>query len=215
MTEPHRLYPLEDGLGFVELAGHSGGDLAVVNAARVSYGKRSEKITEKDSKLIWYLMRNKHGTPFEHAVYNFRVRAPLFVVHQWERHRIASYNEESGRYIELRGDFYTPSPNLVDDVTPDQAGDMRVHWHTSFGLYQRFLSEGMSRERARMVLPSSLYKEFWWTVNARSLMNFLELRNDDHAQWEIRRYAQVLEVFFAQTMPHTYDAFCANSRITP
>lgn len=128
---------------------------------------------------------------------------------------MASYNEESGRYIELRRDFYTPSPNLLNDVTLDQAGDMREHWHRSFALYQRFIEEGMTRERARLVLPSSLYKEFWWTVNARSLMNFIELRTDQHAQFEIRQYANALEEIFGRVCPHTHLAFCDNGRTAP
>src|ERR1700727_959239 len=100
--------PLSDDISSLELIQVMGDDLSVVNAARVSFGKRSEKMTVKDEKLIGYLMRNQHGTPFEHVAFQFRVRAPLFVVHQWERHRMASYNEESGRYIELRPDYYTP-----------------------------------------------------------------------------------------------------------
>ena len=199
------MYPLKDSLGFVELINVLGSDLTVVNAARVSYGKRSEEMDEKAAKLIAYLLKNKHGTPFEHVVFQFRVRAPLFVVHQWERHRMASYNEESGRYIELRPDFYFPENANAYSYIAQKAVD----------LYHDLLSEGEPKERARMVLPQNLYKEFWWTVNARSLMNFLALRNDDHAQWEIRQYAIALEGIFEDVCPHTYDAFVAYGRVAP
>jgi len=209
--------PLDDGISSLELIDQMGGDLSVVNAARVSYGKRSEVVTEKDQKLISYLMRNQHGTPFEHVTFQFRVRAPLFVVHQWERHRVASYNEESGRYIELREDFYTPSGDRLDlgEYSEDSLSHMREHWERSWDLYQMFIARGMARELARIVLPVSLYKEFWWTVNARSLMNFIELRADDHAQWEIRRYAEVLEETYQFYCPNLQKAFFLNGRKAP
>jgi thymidylate synthase (FAD) len=454
--------PLDDGISSLELIDQMGGDLSVVNAARVSYGKRSEVVTEKDQKLISYLMRNQHGTPFEHVTFQFRVRAPLFVVHQWERHRMAclpasaliatqqprgtvyqkpigkmyedwkngiqthngstpyraklpgnqhpllrtlnletdlvetahavdiyeagvkpvirvelasghvlhctrehliwtsegweqagnlteaalvartghvvrgeplgipsrlregiqfwaaerkheliqpvdlcylceekfayedldldhvvpvaedlaralditnlkpackqchrgktnseqalsrrrrqvlgaryervvstapageemtydiampapwhnfiadgivvhnSYNEESGRYIELRPDFY---------IKKDQWQHLRADSaRRAFTQYQQMIAEGCSKEDARTVLPASLYKEFWWTVNARSLMNFIELRADDHAQWEIRRYAEVLEEIFKHFCPNLQKAFFLNGRKAP
>lgn len=209
--------PLGDGISSVELVNSMGSDLSIVNAARVSYGKRSNNWTEKDERLVRYLITHKHGTPFEHITYQFRVRAPLFVVHQWERHRMASYNEESGRYIELRDDFYTPSLTR-EDLGTDAAlslSNMRDHWRHSFGLYKTLIGRGMSNELARTVLPVSLYKEFWWTVNARSLMNFLELRTDEHAQWEIRQFALAIEQVFSKVTPATHKAWVANGRIAP
>jgi thymidylate synthase (FAD) len=209
--------PLSDGVSSLELLDIMGNSLSVVNAARVSFGKKSSLMSEKDEKLIGYLMRNQHGTPFEHITFQFRVRAPLFVVHQWERHRMASYNEESGRYIELRQDFYTPAnnrTNLGEDIA-DSLELMRDHWRHSWALYRLYLMRGMAKEVARMVLPTSLYKEFWWTVNARSLMNFIELRADDHAQWEIRRYAEDLENIFSRTCPALQKAFFLNGRKAP
>jgi thymidylate synthase (FAD) len=215
--DPITHYPLADGIGYISLITHMGNDLSVVNAARVSYGKTSEQFTDKDAGLVRYLITHQHGTPFEHITFQFRVRAPLFVVHQWERHRMASYNEESGRYIELRDDFYTPREDRVDlGVNGENSiALMRSHWRESFRLYQEFRSRGMSNELARIVLPSSLYKEFWWTVNARSLMNFLELRTDEHAQEEIRKYANAIENIFGVITPHTHLAFCDNGRIAP
>jgi thymidylate synthase (FAD) len=199
--------PLGDHKSALELLGYVGSDLTVVNAARVSYAKESAEFSDQDARLIRYLMRNKHGTPFEHVVYQFRVRAPLFVVHQWERHRMASYNEESGRYVELRGDFY-----IAEDTW---AAEERRYTAAAFAFYRHMLANGAEKERARSVLPSSLYKEFWWTVNARSLMNFLELRTDEHAQREIRLYAQALEEMFAANTPALAAAFRENGRIAP
>ena len=204
------LSPLGDGFSAVELVSYMGDDLTVVNAARVSYAKRSDLFTEKGQRLIEYLMRNKHGTPFEHVIYTFRVRAPLFVVHQWERHRVASYNEESGRYIELRGDFYVP-----DDAPNAAIGEYAAAAQEEFARYRRLLELGEPKERARMVLTAQLYKEFWFTVNARSLMNFLELSNDEHAQWEIRQYAIAIEKLFTDVTPAIAAAFAANGRVAP
>lgn len=216
-ADPIICYSLGDTIGYVSLITHMGNDLSVVNAARVSYAKNSPQFTEKDAKLIRYLMRNKHGTPFEHIQFQFRVRAPLFVVHQWQRHRISSYNEESARYVDMRPDFYTPRVDRVDlGLLGDESlRDMREHWHRSFALYTRFLERGMSKELARTVLPVSLYKEFWWSVNARALMNFLMLRNDEHAQWEIRKYATDLEYIFGKVCPGVAEAFAENGRVAP
>ena len=205
--DPVTIWPLRDSIGFVSLIRTMGDDLTVVNAARVSYGKQSVQMTVKEEKLIQYLMEHKHGTPFEHVVYQFRVRAPLFVVHQWERHRMASYNEESGRYIELRDDCYIPKTELAD-VYEDA-------YREAIATYHALLDAGEAKERARLVLPSALYKEFWWTVNARSLMNFLSLRNESHAQEEIRKYAEALEHIFAQRTPKIQRAFADNGRIAP
>ena len=180
-----------------------GSDLTVVNAARVSYNKESLELDEKASKLIGYLMRNRHGSPFEHVVFSFRVKAPLFVVQQWERHRMASYNEESGRYRELDPEFYLASE---EDTLASEF---------CYKMYKQKLAKGFSKEDARTVLPVSLYKTFWFTVNARSLMNFLSLRNDDHAQAEIRAYATELEDMFRFLMPETWLAWINNGRRAP
>lgn len=197
------LDPLKDGISSVALVNFMGNDLTVVNAARVSYSKESTVMDEKAAKLIKYLMKNKHGSPFEHAYFTFRVKAPLFVVQQWERHRMASYNEESGRYIQMKSEFYTPTAahaTAADD---------------SYEQYLEMLESGMSKESARLVLPLSLYKSFWFTVNSRSLMNFLMTRNDDHAQWEIRQYAIALEEIFTNVMPVTASTFVELGRVAP
>ena len=199
--------PLHDGISSVELLDHMGSDLSIVNAARVSYDKVSTNFSAQDVRLITYLMKNKHGSPFEHVSLTFRVKAPLFVVHQWERHRMASYNEESGRYIEMKPEFYIRSN--------DNSSIREEKFRADYTTYIWLLEHDESKEQARDVLPMSLYKSFWFTVNARSLMNFLSLRNDDHAQWEIRQYAKALESFFGATFPNTLSAFEINGRVAP
>ena len=133
-----------DDIGFVELVNHMGDDLTPVNAARVSYAKESKEFTEKDAKLIRYLLRESHGSPFEHCVFQFRVKAPLFVVRQWERHRIASYNEQSGRYVEMEPEFYCPDP-VIKYVSKE-----------AYRVYRELLADH-KKEYARMVLPLNLY----------------------------------------------------------
>ena len=169
-----RAEPLKDGIGFVELTDLMGTDLTVVNSARVSFAKRSEELNERDKRLINRMMRLSHGSPFESVVFQFRVRAPLHVVHQWERHRMASYNEESGRWVEMRGDFFVPEGENSDIYK--RAYDM------AYASYRWLIDHGESKENARLVLPLALYKEFIWTVNARSLLNFIGLRTDPEAQ---------------------------------
>lgn len=191
-----------DGIGYVRLVNHMGDDLTPVNAARVSYAKSSLAMTEKDERLIKYLMREGHGSPFEHAVFQFSVTAPLFVVRQWERHRIASYNEQSGRYVEMKPEFYTPNR------TVKRASAI------SYWFYKKLLVKN-KKELARIVLPLNLYTTFWWTVNARSLMNFISLRNSEHAQPEIKQYAEAIEAIFAAHMPVTYNAFLEYNRKVP
>ena len=217
--------------GFVKLENQAGVDLDVINAARVSFGKRKEHMEPDDCRLISYLIKNKHGTPFEHAWFQFHIKCPIFVAREWMRHRMASYNELSGRYTKLGPEFY--EPNLEDfrtqvgkpgdysfeSVNSDLAYDMRhlmlCHYKETYELYEKMLEKGIAKEVARMVLPVSTYTEFYFSVNARSLMNFIMLRNEDHALHEIREYARVIEKIFAQRMPHTHAAFVENGRVAP
>jgi thymidylate synthase (FAD) len=208
-----RAEPMGDGIGFIELIDFMGSDLTIVNAARVSYSKRSEVMDLKAMKLIDYLMRNEHGSPFEHVVFQFRVRAPLYVVQQWERHRIASYNEESGRYIELRGDFAVPLGAM--QFNPDDEEFYRDSYHRALFDYNELLRRGHAKEDARAVLPLGLYKEFYVTMNARALMNFLHLRNDAHAQADIRAYAAAMEQMFTSTLAITSESFNRHNRRVP
>lgn len=224
--------------GSVLLMDHMAGDGKVVGAARVSTGKGPEYVSkgpEADEKLIRYLMAHGHGTPFEHAVFQFYVKAPIFVVREWQRHRIASYNEQSGRYAEFMPEFYVPDHIRVPDpankqgairyVQPDDdpiggwdalmVSDIEDGADDAYGRYLRLLDQGVAREMARIVLPLSLYTSFWFTVNARSLMNFLALRNQSAAQYEIRVYAEAIEAMFAEVMPLTYAAFVDSGRVAP
>ena len=202
-----RAEPLGDGIGFVELVDTMGTDLTVVNSARVSFAKRSESLTERDKRLINRMMRLSHGSPFESVVFQFRVRAPLHVVHQWERHRMASYNEESGRWVQMRGDFFTPDSAYAEIY--EQAYDM------ADASYRWLLDHGESKEHARLVLPLALYKEFIWTVNARSLLNFIGLRTDPEAQREIRLYAEAIEEMLTGVVPTVIDSFNEHGRRQP
>lgn len=231
---------LQDGKSFIRLVHTSGSELDVVNAARVSLHKESmwllkkEKLLiESDEGLLNFLMREKHGTPFEQGfMSSWHIRVPIFVMREWIRHRVGySYNEESGRYVEMRRDFYVPA---VEDIR-EQVGKpgaysfnplptikaryvrkkMKNKWKKDWSLYELLLKEGVAKEQARIVLPLNLYTEFRWTCNARSLMNFLELRNSPHAMFEIRRYAEELEKMWAKEMPTIYQAFCDNDRIAP
>jgi len=207
--------------GFVRLVDSMGGDAGVVDAARVSYGGQS-KGAEADKKLIAYLLQHSHLTPFEHAVFKFHVSAPIFVARQWFRHRFAAYNEISFRYTEVKDEFYIPSAWRVQDRKNKQgsvpAPDLDQAALTAafskqvdaaLGAYREMISAGVAREMARMILPVNLYTQFYWTVNARSLINFLSLRADSHAQWEIQQYAEALAAVFAEKMPWTWSAFLA------
>lgn len=205
--------------GFIRLVDFMGGDLAVVQAARVSFGQGS-KGPEKDRKLVHFLLKNGHETPFEMSVFKFHVRAPIFVARQWFRHRWSSFNEVSGRYTELRYEFYVPervrrqqAKNYEFEESFDEAENARLretlaaHYETSYRLYEELLARGVAKEEARIVLPVGLYTEFYWTVNARALMNFLRLRAEAHAQYEIRVYAQAALRMFRDKMPWSYEAF--------
>lgn len=207
--------------GFVDLMDSMADDLAVVNAARVSFGARKEVMDLSDEKLLAFLMRERHTSPFEHAVFRFHVRAPIFVVREWQRHRMASYNEQSGRYTEFKELFYVPDyvrsqvgkPGAytfqpLDDDTAQEAREViGIHNHMSYNMYQDLIKAGVAKEQARLVLPNTLYTEFWFTTNALSLMNFLRLRNSEHAMYEIREYAKAIERDFAKQMPVTFRAF--------
>lgn len=201
------VYPLGDGIGCVELIGILGNDLTVVNAARVSFNKRSEELNDRDKRLIRRMMRLQHGSPFEHVVLQFRVKAPLHVVHQWERHRMASYNEESGRWSLLQPEFFTP-----DD---DFAEENERHWDLCYALYRSQMDRGQPMEKARLVLPISLYKTFYFTCNVRSLLNFIGLRNHPEAQEQIRLYAGAIEDMMMVHVPTVIDSFNDHERRQP
>jgi thymidylate synthase (FAD) len=205
--------------GFVRLIDFMGGDETVVLAARVSTGK-GLKGEEQDRKLIHYLMKHRHETPFEHSVFQFHISCPLFVARQWFRHRVASYNERSGRYVEHEDEFYLPDRLRLQAKSNKQASEfgeipnereliqmIQETYELVYERYKKLLASGVARELARAILPLSLYTQFYWTINARSLMNFINLRADASAQWEIRQYAEAIAKIFKAKMPWTWEAF--------
>jgi thymidylate synthase (FAD) len=217
--------------GFVRLDDAMASDLSVVNSARVSFGRRKTEMDESDEGLIRFLMRDHHGTPFEHNAFRFHIRAPIFVAREWFRHRVGSFNEFSMRYAKATDDFYVPEPDDVrtqvgkpgaysfEPVDPELAeqtrDELRAVYEQAYATYERLVEAGVARELARAVMPVGAYTEFYWTVNARALMNFVALRAHETAQREIRRYAEAVETFFAEKMPVTHAAFVANDRVAP
>jgi thymidylate synthase (FAD) len=232
----------------VELVKSSASDEDVVWAARVSTQDRiaehamtvqeAEELDKKDKGLINFLMRDRHGTPFEHSYFTFYIEAPIFVWREFMRHRIASYNEESGRYKELKPVFYVPDRDrkLIQTGKPGayvfEPGTEDQHYNVStefasiseaaYGSYQFMLQEGVAREVARMVLPLNIYSSAFVTMNARSLMNFLSLRRKvdgslfpSFPQREIEMVAEQMELHFSAKMPETHRAFLVNKRVAP
>lgn len=217
--------------GFIRLDGYLADDLSVVNSARVSFNQRHDTMEAGDAGLIRFLMRERHGTPFEHNTMRFHVKAPLFVFREWQRHRISSFNEWSARYSEMKPDFYVPRVEHVrtqvgkpgaytfepvdHDIAVMFIERLVQEQEEAWNAYQFALYKGVAKEQARLFLPVSIYSEMYWTVNARSLMNFLSLRNDEHAQWEIRQYAEVIEALWSKLMPITYATFTEHGRVAP
>ena len=217
--------------GFVRLDDAMADDLSVVNGARVSFARHKDEMDEADQGLIRFLMRERHGTPFEHNAFRFHIRCPIFVAREWFRHRVGSFNEFSLRYARATDDFYVPEPDDVrtqvgkpgaysfepvsEEISEATRERLREVYETAYRAYEELVELGVARELARSVLPVGAYTEFYWTVNARSLMNFLSLRNSQSAQREIRRYAEACERFLEEQMPVTYAAFLANDRTAP
>ena len=222
-SAPDLLYPLSDGIGSVALIQHVGDDKMIVNAARVSFGGDSDApLTARDEKLIAYLLKNRHGSPFEHNLITFKVICPIFVDRQMVRHRVGvSKNEISARYVEVREQAYTPAEfrrqapsnrqaSVADDGTLDQAAAQAAWAHaseTAFKAYHELLALGVTREQARGVLPLSLYTESYYTFNVRSLLHFLSLRDHDGAQYETRLYARAMGELARPLFPVTFAAW--------
>jgi len=193
--------------GFVRLVDSMGNDLSVVRAARVSYDAawRAGEDQSGDEKLINYLWRNHHTTPFEAVVFTFEVKAPIFVLRQWHRHRTWSYNELSARYKPLPEEFYVPKPEHIGTQSKDTkqarvqgepdpvaAAHIKTTCEHAFRAYRMLLEDGVPRELARSVLPVATYSHMFATVDLLNLMRFLTLRCDQHAQYEIRVYAEAM-----------------------
>lgn len=215
----------------VELIASMGDDLSIVNAARVSFHKRSESMGESERGLTGFLMRNHHGTPFEMVQFQFRARVPIGVAREWFRHRIGSFNEESTRYVEMRPDFYVPSPcdvreqvgkpghytmQTMEGLKARDAIALMEHCNEkSYESYQKLLDMGVARELARNVLPLGLLTEFVWSVNLRSLFNFLSLRTAPNALLEIRVEAQEVERLADAVVPCAMEAWRECERVAP
>lgn len=212
--------------GFVRLVDAMGNDLSVVRAARVSYDAdwRAGEDEGKDEKLIAYLMKNRHTTPFEAVTFTFEVKAPIFIFRQWHRHRTWSYNEVSARYTELDEGFYLPDAKMVGcqaqankqvrDITGHESEQAKIavqiiddHCQTAFARYKGLLEMGIPRELARSVLPVAAYSRMFATVNLHNLLTFLRLRLHSHAQYEIRVYAQALRELAGSVCPVSMRAF--------
>ena len=227
----------------VELVKSSASDADVIWAARVSTaGEQSieslKEDPERSAGLINYLARERHGSPFEHTAFTFFISAPIFVFREFMRHRIASYNEESGRYRELKPVFYIPSKErkliqvgktghyTFEDGTTEQyelmVAEMKKAYIAAYDAYQKMLDAGIAREVARATLPVATYSSMYVTMNARALMNFLSLRTSSdgshfpsYPQREIEMVAEKMEAFFAQKMPLVHEAFNKSGRVAP
>ncbi len=220
--------------GFIRVIDYMGDDAAVVQAARVSYGKGTKKVSE-DKGLIHYLMRHRHTTPFEMCEIKFHVKLPIFVARQWIRHRTANVNEYSARYSILDNEFYLPAPeHLAAQSVSNRQGRgevltgkeakrvldlLREDAERSYRGYTEMLNEsedgkpidpnrkGLARELARMNLSLNFYTQWYWKTDLHNLLNFLSLRADDHAQYEIRAYAEAMIGVLEKWVPLTAEAF--------
>ncbi len=216
--------------GFVRVVDYMGDDAAIVQSARVSYGKGTKQ-TREDAGLINYLMRHRHTTPFEMCEIKYHVKLPVFVARQWIRHRTANVNEYSARYSILEDEFYIPAPaHLAAQSASNRQGRDQVlegeeaakvlkllkeESSSAYGNYQDLLGNGdegtgLARELARMILPVNVYTQWYWKVDLHNLMHFLSLRADPHAQYEIRAYADAMLETVKRWVPLTYAAFEAH-----
>jgi len=208
--------------GFVRLVDSMGGDDAIVQAARVSYGKGTSKVSQ-DRGLIRYLMRHRHTTPFEMVEFKFHCKMPIFVARQWVRHRTANINEYSLRYSQARDEFYYPDPEHIQfqSVLNKQGrkGEVPVELkqkvqdyfreisERSFAIYSELNEAGVARELARSVLPVNLYTEWYWKNDLHNLLHFIGLRSDSHAQYEIRVFSDAMDQSVKAVAPFAWEAY--------
>jgi thymidylate synthase (FAD) len=199
-----------------------GGDDAIVQAARVSYGQGTSKVSQ-DRGLIRYLMRHRHTTPFEMVEFKFHCKMPIFVARQWVRHRTANINEYSLRYSEARDEFYFPDPEHIQFQSAlnkqGRSGEVPLELkqkvldyfkeisERSFTMYQELNEEGIARELARSLLPVNIYTEWYWKNDLHNLLHFIGLRSDSHAQYEIRVYSDAMAVSVKAVAPFAWEAY--------
>lgn len=212
--------------GFVELIDYIGSDLTVVNSARVSFGKKKGTFDERDRVLVKFLAENKHYSPFRHLIVQFHIKAPEFVMRQWYKHVVGietsssyptkdhAWNEISGRYVPV-SDFYYPSNWRQQSEDNRQASEGSIEnqeeankifidtMNMISDSYEKLLSLGVAKEQARIILPLNQYTEIYWTASFQAIMNFLDLREDAHAQWEIREYALAIKDIMFEIYPET------------
>ena len=208
--------------GFVRLVDSMGGDDAIVQAARVSYGKGTSKVSQ-DRGLIRYLMRHRHTTPFEMVEFKFHCKMPIFVARQWVRHRTANINEYSLRYSEARDEFYYPDPKHIQlqsalnkqgraGKIPKELTDKVIQYfkeisERSFEMYQELNEAGLARELIRAILPVNLYTEWYWKNDLHNLLHFISLRSDSHAQYEIRVFSDAMAESVQKVAPFAWEAY--------
>ena len=208
--------------GFVRLVDSMGGDNAIVQAARVSYGKGTSKVSQ-DRGLIRYLMRHRHTTPFEMVEFKYHCKMPIFVARQWVRHRTANINEYSLRYSEARDEFYFPDPNNIEfqssvnkqgrmgEVDEQLKKKVQAYFKEisdrSFEIYCELNEAGVARELARAILPVNLYTEWYWKNDLHNLLHFIGLRSDGHAQYEIRVFSDAMASFVKKVAPFAWEAY--------
>ena len=221
LETPHNTIKCLDK-GFVRLVDSMGGDDAIVQAARVSYGKGTSK-TSQDRGLIRYLMRHRHTTPFEMVEFKYHCKMPIFVARQWVRHRTANINEYSLRYSEARDEFYMPDPEHIQfqsslnkqgrmgEVPPELKQKVQQYFKEisdrSFEIYSELNKAGVARELARSILPVNLYTEWYWKNDLHNLLHFVGLRSDSHAQYEIRVFSDAMAESVKKVAPFAWEAY--------
>ncbi len=221
--------------GFLEILDKLGNDLTVVNSARVSFGKRKTEYTDGDRKLVKFLVKNKHWSPFRHIIVQFHIKAPEFVMRQWYKHVVGiettsssmtkdhAWNEISGRYVPVT-DFYKPTNWRAQSENNKQASEGSIEnqdeatkifdgiMQSIVGSYEKLLELGVAKEQARLILPLNQYTEVYWTASFQAIMNFIELRDEDTAQWEIRQYAIAMKKMMMELYPETTKIWFENNQ---
>lgn len=218
--------------GYVRLENVMGNDLDILNNARVSFDSHETELDDRGRGVLNFLMRERHGSPWEAVVFRFVVRAPIFVNREWFRHRIGSFNEESLRYSPAKAEYYVPAREDIreqrgkpgnytfEPITNEYILDeVEDHFKTvhkqAIASYNHMIDLGVARELARDVLPVGMFSTFVWTVNMRALFNFLSLRNHPHALLEIRRYAEAVEELATEASPYALELFNRHGRVSP
>jgi len=219
--------------GFLEIIDKLGNDLTVVNSARVSFGKRKTEFTDGDRKLVKFLVKHKHWSPFRHIIVQFHIKAPEFVMRQWYKHVVGiettsssmtkdhAWNEISGRYVPV-SDFYRPDNWRAQSENNKQASEGSIENQEEASkifddimlsitdAYDKLMDLGVAKEQARLILPLNQYTEVYWTASFQAIMNFIELRDESTAQWEIRQYAIVMKKMMMDLYPETTQIWFEN-----